>query len=121
MLPTSVSIPFKNCWRPILQLMESAPGIDITRGMTMTDELISSYYQIGLNHVKSKASYIWEKMTSHESWSISSWSKHIKHSSIEKWGSENDKAARPPATYRNRPHATKRARVNRSIASVFNN
>ena len=40
MLPTSVSIPFKNCWRPILQLMESAPGIDITRGMIMTDELI---------------------------------------------------------------------------------
>ena len=38
-----------------------------------------------------------------------SWCKLVKHISIQKWGSESDKASQVAASYRNRQHATKSA------------
>ena len=88
--------------------MENAPGIEIARGRSLSDTQVKEFYCKGLEHVKTKASYIWEKQELPEKWSLSNWSKLVKHSNIEKWGYDDVKAALGPQTKQNQPHPTNR-------------
>ena len=93
----------KNEWQPIFLLMEEVLNIP-DKIADITTKFIEESYDNGLLHLKSRASYIWEKPHSRlETWSISTWSRSVRFSSIQKYGNNNDRNRLPAATKRNTP------------------
>jgi hypothetical protein len=112
MLQHSLANKLKLEWRPIMMMMESAPGLVIPEDASeINAAFLADSYKRGLEHVKTRASYIWSLQKSNiNNWSIGEWCKHIKHSHILKHGSDEDKAHLPPATRYNQRHSHPRKR-----------
>jgi hypothetical protein len=122
-LPKRLGNKFKLEWRPVLQMMEGAPGMvnwnemdpKVVRDMMDDGTTLKRYYELGLDHVKTKASYIWQLPKCHrmrngpvEDWCLSTWSRHIQYSNILKNGTEADKKALGAPTKFNRTHSVTR-------------
>jgi hypothetical protein len=76
--------------------MEACPGLD------RTDE---DSFERGIAFLKSRAEYVFKKRRENPTqWELSTWSRHVRRSSIENHGTDSDKAALPTGTSRfNKP------------------
>ena len=112
MLQQSLANKLKLEWRPIMIMMEGAPGLVIPDDASeINSAFLTDSYKRGLEHVKSRASYIWSLQKSNiNGWSIGEWCKHIKRSHILKHGNDEDKAHLAAATRHNQPHSHQRKR-----------
>jgi hypothetical protein len=100
-------------WRPIFDLMEGAlmegANMDIS---VLTIENLMQSFDLGTQHVRSQAEYIWELPNRRiDTWSIAQWSKMIKYSSIVRYGTDSDKEKLNAPGYRNNPRPRQRQRV----------
>lgn len=104
-LPKKVADTFKLHWRPLYQMMETEleiPG----DSAAMVSEQITEAFTIGSQYMKSHVSYIFSspQFRRNSSWTVATWSKHIKRSSIERYGTTSDKENLPEATRYNCNH-----------------
>jgi hypothetical protein len=99
MLPKHICQSFNLHWRPIFEVMEACPRLDLA------DE---DLFECGIAVLKSRVDYVFNKRRAKPmQWELSTWSKHVHHSSIEKNGTESGKAALPTGTSRyNKPRKT---------------
>ena len=92
-------------------MMEQAPDMEIPTGsQNVTPEFVEQSFLQGTYYLKARAGYVWEHSTRPEVLTISSWSKHVQRSNIEKFGNDNDRANLPPPDRHNAPHSNKRQR-----------
>jgi hypothetical protein len=85
MLPKHIQRDFNLHWRPIFNLMDACPGLH-------RDDPNS--FNRGMEYLKTRVQYVFEKSKANPTqWELSTWSKHVRHSSIVKHGTESDKAA----------------------------
>ena len=111
MLPMSVRHTFKISWRPVFKTME---GSMIFKDMhNLNTEELQKAYEIGMNNLKRKASYIFqpENKFKYSRWTISTWAKKLKYSQIIKHGTELDKSNLGKESRYNRKHREKRTRT----------
>jgi hypothetical protein len=89
--------------RPIFKMMEEAPGLTIPNDpSTITAAVIQETLEKAKAHVKTRVSYVFNKRKANpEVWKVATWSKHIAHSYIRKYGTEEDQAHLPAATKAN--------------------
>jgi hypothetical protein len=99
MLPNPIRQGFNLHWRPIFEVMEACPGLDVA------DE---DLFEQGIALSKSRVEHVLNKRrTKPMQWELSTRSRHVQRSSIEKSGTESDKAALPTGTSRyNKPRKT---------------
>ena len=77
------------------------------------DEFVCCSFNLLTDYLKI-ASYIWWKAKDQQvvnDYSIGTWSRYVQRSSIEKWGTEEDKAFLPVPTARNQAHKMLRSFV----------
>jgi hypothetical protein len=87
MLPKHIRQSFNLHWRPIFEAMEACPGLD------MVDE---DSFERGIAFLKSRVEYVFnQRRAKPMQWELSTWSKHVQRSSIEKNETKSDKAALP--------------------------
>ena len=98
-VPTSIqNRKLVTAWRPLFCVMEK--GLDIANVSVsndinaITEDIIAETYRIGMDHVRSVASYIWEKEGSGsgiETHSIGYWSKMVGAAAVKWYGNDADK------------------------------
>jgi hypothetical protein len=98
-LPKPIRQGFNLHWRPIFEVMEACPGLDVA------DE---DSFEQGIAFLKSWVKYLFKKRRAKPmQWELSTWSRHVQRSSIEKNGTKSDKAALPTGTsHFNKPRKT---------------
>ena len=112
-LPKEVASSYRSSWRPILNLMTSAPGMNIPSNISeLTADTCNQLYDVGTNHIRSVASYIFE--SGEPNWSLSTWSLRVRRASINKRGNDEDRRHLLPPTRHNRPHTGPRKRRRRN-------
>jgi hypothetical protein len=94
-VPRDVYLTLQHSWRPIFDLMENAPGMNIPANWSdITPEVLDSTYTKGLEYVQQQVGYIWNhedfSKKDKSRWSTSTWSKYVKHSSVQKYGTPED-------------------------------
>ena len=99
----------KLAWQPIFQMMEQATGLNIPRAGGATPAFINESFLIATKYLQTRAGYVWERSTRPEVLTVSSWSKHVQRSSIEKYGNEMDRSNLPAAQRWNAPHRVGRS------------
>jgi hypothetical protein len=99
MLSKHIRQSFNLHLRPIFEVMEGCPGLDLA------DE---DSFERGIAFLKSQVEYVFNKRRAKPmQWEVSTWSKHVRRSSMEKNGTKSDKAALPTGTSRyNKPRKT---------------
>jgi hypothetical protein len=99
MLPKHICQSFNLHWIPIFEVMEACPGLDLA------DE---DQFERRIAFLKSQAKYVFNKRKAKPmQWELSTWSKHVRRSSIENNGTKSNKAALPTGTSRyNKPRKT---------------
>jgi hypothetical protein len=110
MLPKHIRRDFNLHWRPIFNLMDACPGLhrddpnSFDRGME--------------NLNKIRVQYVFEKSKANPTqWELSTWPKHVRHSSIVKHRTESDKAAlQPGPTHFNKARSTGKLKRKRKLA-----
>lgn len=100
----------KLMWRPIFQMMERAPGLNIPRRQELPMDFVEASYALATEYLRTRAGYIWEKCKRPEMLCVSSWSKRVLRSNIEKFGNELDLQNLPPPQRCNNPHRHRRQR-----------
>ena len=78
------------------------------------DEFVCCSFDLVTEYLKIRVSYIWGKAKDQRAvndFSIGTWSRYVQRSSIEKWGTEVDKALLPALTSQNQAHKTLRTFV----------
>ena len=106
-LPKKLADTYKLHWRPIFRLMEEGfPCDDIPQHLPSM-EVVDALYNTATEYLKTRVSYIFDANNKlrHNTWTLSTWSKHIGRSMITKMGSDNDKALLPEETRFNRSRA----------------
>jgi hypothetical protein len=84
MLPKHIRQSFNLHWRPIFEVMEACPGLDLA------DE---DLFERGIAFLKSRVEHVFNKRRAKPmQWELSTWSKHVQRSSIEKNGTESEKS-----------------------------
>ena len=84
-------------WRPLFCMMEKGlekKEYDIPTDVTLiTDDMITESYRVGMDYVKTVASYIWIKKNQIviDSYAIGYWCKMVGAAEIKKNGSDSDK------------------------------
>lgn len=108
-VPRKEYLILQTSWRPIFELMEKAPGIQLPAyGSGIPAAIIDQSFDIGFAHVRNQVEYLWihpEFQSRNKSrWSTATWSKHVKRSSVLRYGTESDVSNLPECntTYRKR-------------------
>jgi hypothetical protein len=98
-LPPHVRSLFLLHWKPIFDMMESAPEIDMEsiHANSPTAGAITESLQKGQAYLQTdRLSYVFDNPRKHQdTWALSTWSKHCQPSVILKNGSEKDKSFFP--------------------------
>jgi hypothetical protein len=116
-LPPKVAREWKIEWKPIFDLMESHPDIDLT---DLSNKNLKQSFALGTEHVRSQAEYIWYLPNQRiDTWTIGQWSKMVKYSNIAKNGTRNDKQKLPPHSFRNNPRPRRCQRQFKSFSGVL--
>lgn len=110
---TSLRSKLKLIWRPIFQMMELAPGLNIPRTQQLPMDFVEESYKIATEYLKTRAGYIWDKCERPEMLCVSSWSTRVLRSNIEKYGNETDRRNLPPPQRVNGQHTHMRHRRRR--------
>ena len=104
----AVIFDYANKWKPIFGMMEQYNGFSVPN--VVVDEFVRSSFNLTTEHLKTWALYIWQKAKDDRvmnDQSIGTWSWYVqRRSSIEKWGTLEDKASLPAAHYK--AHKAKR-------------
>jgi hypothetical protein len=125
MLPDAAKKKFNLHWRPIFEMMASAPGLEIRTDPALCDpEYLNSSLESAKKYLKTRVSYVFNRPRAQPlNWEVSTWSMHVQRSMILKKGTQEDKAklgnnqtvqARVQSRPRRKPLADKR-RVRRRI------
>ena len=118
-LSKAVMFDFANKWKPIFGMMEQYDGFSVPN--VVDDEFVHSSFGLAMEYLKTRAWYVWRKAKDHRAvndYSIGTWSRYVQRSSIEKWGTLEDKASLPAPTARNKAHKSKRTFVIHGDARV---
>ena len=99
----------KTQWTPVFSMMEKGiadMGVpQNSYGPWSSPARVTELYSMGVEYLKSRASYIWLMPKSRpESWAISQWSKKLSRSEIEKNGNASDLEKLPAPKKSNRAH-----------------
>ena len=86
-----------------MKLMESAPGNEGMGDMVVTDVILEESYDRGMDHVLNEIEYL-RGISRRVTWKVATWSAQIKRSSIEKYGTKEDKDRLPEPTQYNNKH-----------------
>ena len=108
----AVMFDYANKWKPIFGMMEQHDGFSVPS--VIDDEFVRSSFDLATEYLKIRASYIWRKAKDDRvvnDYSIGTWSRYVQRSSIEKWGTPEDKALLPAPTAHNKAHKAKRTFV----------
>ena len=94
-VPRNVYLILQHSWRPIFDLMENAPEMNIPANWSdITPEVLNSTYTKGIEYVQQQVGYIWnhEEFSKKDisKWSTATWSKYVKRSSVLKHGTPED-------------------------------
>ena len=122
-VPKSIYNSFKSSWMPIFKLMEEGDGVDIpSDSQNMTSRELKHLYDLGIEHVKKVASYIFDKYDKKNSdWNVSTWSTKVRRNAILKNGSQSDIAQLPPATRYNHTHTGTRKKRKQTFFPIRHN
>lgn len=97
-------------WKPIFKKMMEAPGLEIPE--QVTDDFIHVSFELATRFLKQQYSYIFKQPPDQLSaYKLGTWSKKIKRSEVEKYGTEEDKQKLPPPTAGNKKRARKESSV----------
>jgi hypothetical protein len=105
MLPPEVKTSFGLHWSPIFKVMEETPGLEIPNDPSSIDsDFLMNSFALAKNYLKGqRVQYVFQKRRAKpDEWEISTWSKHVRRSEIEKHGTDTDKANLPEANRFNR-------------------
>ena len=108
----AVKFDFSNKWSLIFSMMELY--YDFLLPDVVDDEFVCCSFDLSTDYLKIRASYIWRKAKDQRAvndYCIGTWSQYVQRSSIEKWGTEEDKALLPALTAWNQTHKTLRTFV----------
>jgi hypothetical protein len=98
MLPKQIKRYFNLHWRPIFEMMDACPGM-----LPLDDSAnnLNDWFDRGLEFLKTRVAYVFQRRKANPiKWELSTWSKHVRHSSIMKYGIESVKASLPTNTTR---------------------
>jgi hypothetical protein len=101
---------FKLKWKPVFNVMEMCPDLDIPA--KVDEAFVQSSFRKATEYLKTRVSYVWLKAKDERALaklSIASWSKKCQRSEIIKCGTDEDKAKLPAATSRNQTDKRKRS------------
>lgn len=101
---------FKLKWKPVFNMMEMCPDLDIPA--KVDEAFVQSSFRKATEYLKTRVSYVWLKAKDERALaklSIASWSKKCQRSEIIKCGTDEDKAKLPAATSRNQTDKRKRS------------
>ena len=103
----AVMFDFANKWKPIFGIMEQYDGFLVPD--VAVDEFGCSSFDLAMEYLKTRALYIWQKAKDQRVVNdniIGTWSWYVQRSSIEKLGTDADKALFPVPTAHNKSHKT---------------
>jgi hypothetical protein len=98
MLPPEVKKTFGLHWSPIFKVMEETPGLEIPNDPSSIDgDFLANSFACAKEYLKEhRVQYAFQKLRANpDEWEVSTWSKHVRRSEIEKYGTEVDKANLP--------------------------
>ena len=110
---------FANKWKLIFGMMEQYDGFLVPD--VVDDEFVCSSLDLATEYLKTQTSYIWQKAKDQRvvnDYSINTWSWYVQRTSIEKWGTDADKALLPAPTAHNKAHKNTRTFVIHGDAQV---
>jgi hypothetical protein len=107
MLPKELKNGFKLAWLPIFKYLEEFETEIPKHGSEITDKMIEEYYNDCVDYLKERVSYCFEKGDA-MNWTLSTWSKKVQRSYIEKHGNQSDKEHLKEATPSNKERGFKR-------------
>ena len=99
-------------WKPIFKKMMEAPGLQIPE--QVTDDFIRESFELASRYLNEQYSYIFKQPPDVLSaYKLGTWSKKIKRSEVEKYGTAEDKQKLPPPTACNKKRTRKENSVSR--------
>jgi hypothetical protein len=121
MLPKELKNGFKLAWLPIFKYLEEFETEIPKHGSEITDKMIEEYYNDCVDYLKERVSYCFEKGDA-MNWTLSTWSKKVQRSYIEKHGNQSDKEHLKEATPSNKERGFKRGgnvlvRIGRQVST----
>ena len=93
-MPKSARSAFRINWLPIFSIMDRVL-VDCEIEHELSSHDVDRFFAEGTEILKTRASYCFEN-SKHHLWTVSTWSKKVSASFIEKYGTEQDKLAIPP-------------------------
>jgi hypothetical protein len=98
MLPKHIQRDFNLHWRPIFEIMDACPGLHLLDDPANN---LNDSFDHAMEFLKTRVQYVFQKIKANPiKWELLTWSKHVRHSSAMKYGTESDKAVLPPETTR---------------------
>ena len=109
-LPKGIRSKFNLEWKPIFQMMELAPDLGVIEDLSSIDAAyLDASLQQAKEYLATRVEYVFAKPSGkYLSWTVSTWSKHVRRSQILKEGTAGDKAKLPEETRFNKPRAQKK-------------
>eukprot|EP00984_Skeletonema_dohrnii_P035311 scaffold34937_cov255-Skeletonema_dohrnii-CCMP3373.AAC.1 len=97
-----------NEWKPIFNKMMEAPGLVEQIPEQVTDDFVHHSFELATQFLKERYTYIFKQPQDILSgYALGTWSKKIKRSEVEKYGTEGDKQNLPPPTALNKKRTQK--------------
>ena len=100
MLPPDIKRRFCLHWSPIFKVMEEAPGLEIPENLSAIDgNFLLDSFSCAMAYLREhRVQYVFQNTRSKPNdWEVATWSKHVRRSVIEKYGTGEDKANLPEA------------------------
>ena len=94
LMPKSAKSTFRINWIPIFSIMDRVV-VDCKIEHEFSSHDVDRLYAEGTDILKTRASYCFQN-SNHRLWTVSTWSRKVSASFIEKYGTEQDKLALPP-------------------------
>ena len=104
-MPKALANQLMNEIRPVMIIMEKAPGIDLSSKDLFSDSEINRMFGLAIQNIQSNVTYIFQS-SKWVSWNVSYFCKKLKYTSIMKDGTPDDKLrATASANHKNKPRA----------------
>ncbi len=112
LLPKHLKSTYQLHWKPIFEMMERTNDLFIMQNPEqITAQFLEDSFAKAKEYLKTRVQYVFNKRRANpDMWEVSTWSKHVKKSSILCHGTEQDKAFFPQEATRPRIQRGKRHR-----------
>ena len=102
MLPPEIKQRFCLYWSPIFRVMEETPGLEIPEDdpSSIDGDFLANSFSCATAYLREhRLQYVFlNTRAKPNDWEVATWSKHIRRSEIEKYGTDEDKANLPEAS-----------------------